>query len=136
MSARTRFIAQPKDKDSSKADGGGTDAPPRPRTDVSPTVPTDVRAPLNDSSNTPRLSHQSLHADDQAANISMTKNPTGAGNGQTTRGIDKPLNNSEGTVITNFTRIETFGSPNVHWLRLTVNPRNPNLFEVNQEILP
>ncbi|GAA6618859.1 hypothetical protein [Scytonema sp. NUACC26] len=50
--------------------------------------------------------------------------------------IDKPLNNSEGTVITNFTRIETFGSPNVHWLRLTVNPRNPNLFEVNQEILP
>ena len=92
MSARTRFIAQPKDKDSSKADGGGTDAPPRPRTDVSPTVPTDVRAPLNDSSNTPRLSHQSLHADDQAANISMTKNPTGTGNGPTSRGIDKPLN--------------------------------------------
>ncbi|WP_414545123.1 hypothetical protein [Nostoc sp. CCY0012] len=50
--------------------------------------------------------------------------------------IDKPLNNSSGTVITNFTRVETFGSPNVHWLRVTVDPRNPNLFEVNQEILP
>lgn len=50
--------------------------------------------------------------------------------------IDKPLNNSAGTVITNFTRVETFGSPNVHWLRVTVEPRNPNLFEVNQEILP
>lgn len=50
--------------------------------------------------------------------------------------IDKPLNTSDGTAVTNFTRIETFGSPNVHWLRLTVNPRNPNLFEVNQEILP
>ncbi|MBD2254070.1 metallophosphoesterase [Nostoc parmelioides] len=52
--------------------------------------------------------------------------------------IDKPLNIDEapGTVITNFTRVETFGSPNVHWLRVTVNPRNPNLFEINQEIIP
>jgi hypothetical protein len=50
--------------------------------------------------------------------------------------IDKPLNKPDGTVITNFTRIETFGTPNVHWLRVTVDPRDPNLFEVNQEILP
>ncbi|GAB1541373.1 hypothetical protein NUACC21_40440 [Scytonema sp. NUACC21] len=50
--------------------------------------------------------------------------------------IDKPLNTSDGTIVTNFTRVETFGSPNVHWLRVTVNSRNPNLFEVKQEILP
>ena len=50
--------------------------------------------------------------------------------------IDKPLNKPDGTFFTNFTRIETFGTPNVHWLRVTVNPRNPNLFEVNQEIIP
>ncbi|MFB2768723.1 metallophosphoesterase [Pelatocladus sp. BLCC-F211] len=50
--------------------------------------------------------------------------------------IDKPLNISNGNLITNFTRVETFGSPNVHWLRVTVEPRNPNLFEVTQEILP
>ncbi|MDH6099838.1 metallophosphoesterase [Anabaenopsis sp. FSS-46] len=49
--------------------------------------------------------------------------------------IDKPLNNSLGRIIPNFTRVETFGSPNVHWLRVTVDPRNPNLFEINQEIL-
>ncbi len=50
--------------------------------------------------------------------------------------IDKPLNTPSGTVVTNFTRVETFGSPNVHWLRVTVDPSNPNLFEVNQEIVP
>lgn len=50
--------------------------------------------------------------------------------------IDKPLNTASGTIVKNFTRVETFGSPNVHWLRVTVDPRNPNLFEVNQEILP
>lgn len=50
--------------------------------------------------------------------------------------IDKPLNTSNGKSITNFTRVETFGSPNVHWLRVTVEPRNPNLFEITQEILP
>jgi hypothetical protein len=50
--------------------------------------------------------------------------------------IDKPLNNKDGLVITNFTRVETFGSPNVHWLQVTVDPHNPNLFEVNQQIIP
>ena len=49
--------------------------------------------------------------------------------------IDKPLNNPKGTSITNFTRIETFGTPNIHWLRVTVNPSNPNLFEINQQIV-
>lgn len=52
--------------------------------------------------------------------------------------IDKPLNidNPPGTIVTNFTRVETFGDPNVQWLRVTVDPKNPNLFEVSKEILP
>lgn len=50
--------------------------------------------------------------------------------------IDKPINKADGTIFTNFTRIETFGTPNVHWLRVTVEPRDPKLFEVNQEIIP
>lgn len=52
--------------------------------------------------------------------------------------IDKPLNidTPPRTIITNFTRVETFGDPNVQWLRVTVDPKNPHLFEVNKEILP
>ncbi|AUT04158.1 hypothetical protein CLI64_00580 [Nostoc sp. CENA543] len=52
--------------------------------------------------------------------------------------IDKPLNidTPPNTVVTNFTRVETFGDPNVQWLRVTVDPKNPHLFEVNKEILP
>jgi hypothetical protein len=36
----------------------------------------------------------------------------------------------------NFTRVETFGSPNVHWLRAFYDPTNPNLFEFKQQIVP
>jgi hypothetical protein len=36
----------------------------------------------------------------------------------------------------NFTRVETFGSPNVHWLRAFYDPKNPNLFEFKQQIVP
>jgi hypothetical protein len=50
--------------------------------------------------------------------------------------IDKPLNTPQGTAIANFTRVETFGTPNMHWLRVTVNPSNPNLFEFNPVIVP
>ncbi|MBD2058957.1 metallophosphoesterase [Oculatella sp. FACHB-28] len=52
--------------------------------------------------------------------------------------IDKPLLHftHEGIPpLENFTRVETFGSPNVHWLRATVNASNPNLFEFEQMIV-
>jgi hypothetical protein len=50
--------------------------------------------------------------------------------------IDKPLPPStdpEGLRIVNFTRVETFGQPNIHWLRGTVDPQDPNLFSFRQE---
>jgi hypothetical protein len=29
----------------------------------------------------------------------------------------------------NFTRVETFGPPDMHWVRATVDPSDPNLFQ-------
>jgi hypothetical protein len=43
--------------------------------------------------------------------------------------IDKPLVGSRSKRrIENFTRVETFGNPDVHWVRVTVNPHDPNVF--------
>jgi len=43
--------------------------------------------------------------------------------------IDKPLYDSKnGRRIENFTRVETFGTPDVHWVLATVDFSNPNLF--------
>ncbi|MGK7912315.1 MAG: metallophosphoesterase [Synechococcus sp.] len=49
--------------------------------------------------------------------------------------IDKPLR-QEGEEIANFTRVETFGSPNVHWLRAEIDPNSDNVFEFYQELIP
>lgn len=50
--------------------------------------------------------------------------------------INKPLFGSVSRRrIENFTRVETFGTPDVHWLRGSVDPKNPNLFEFHQEIV-
>jgi hypothetical protein len=43
--------------------------------------------------------------------------------------LDKPLH-SPGKVLTNFTRVETFGSPNLHWVQVTVDPKAEHLFTV------
>ena len=54
--------------------------------------------------------------------------------------IDKPLpyftDETQLPRMKNFTRVETFGSPNVHWLRDFYDPTNPNLFEFKQQIVP
>ena len=51
--------------------------------------------------------------------------------------IDKPINRSTGGgVLTNFTRLETFGARNTHWVRATVDARDPNVFEFEQRIVP
>lgn len=31
--------------------------------------------------------------------------------------------------LTNFTRVETFGNPNAHWVKVTVDRNNPNVFQ-------
>ena len=50
--------------------------------------------------------------------------------------IDKPMTGTRsGRRVENFTRVETFGYPDVHWLRVTVDWRDPNLFTFRQEIV-
>jgi hypothetical protein len=50
--------------------------------------------------------------------------------------LDKPLNSASGKVLANFTRVETFGATNNHWVSATIDPRDPNLFEFQQRIVP
>lgn len=57
--------------------------------------------------------------------------------------IDKPLGPQrvQGTgatnlpAVENFTRVETFGSPNHHWVQVTVDPNDPNVFSFRQRIV-
>ena len=50
--------------------------------------------------------------------------------------IDKPLAGARsGRRIENFTRVETFGNPDVHWLRVTVDPGDPNVFTFRPQMI-
>lgn len=50
--------------------------------------------------------------------------------------VDKPLLDPiNHRIIENFTRIETFGFPDTHWVRVTVDPEDPNVFSFRQEIV-
>lgn len=50
--------------------------------------------------------------------------------------IDKPmLGSRSGRRIENFTRVETFGENDNHWLHVTVAPANPNIFVFDQRIV-
>jgi hypothetical protein len=42
--------------------------------------------------------------------------------------INKPLMDERNRPVMNFTRVETFGTPDVHWVKATIDPNNPNLF--------
>ena len=51
--------------------------------------------------------------------------------------IDKPLYSKKtNRVFENFTRVETFGWPDTHWVRVTVDPADPQLFRFKAEIVP
>ncbi len=51
--------------------------------------------------------------------------------------IDKPLMNSVSKRrVANFTRVETFGAGDVHWLRVIVDPKDKNVFSIRQELMP
>jgi hypothetical protein len=41
--------------------------------------------------------------------------------------IDKPLY-GQANLRRNFTRVQAFGSPNVHWVKVNVDPRSRNVF--------
>ena len=49
--------------------------------------------------------------------------------------VDKPLVNA-GVALENLTRVENFGSPNVHWVEVFVDARDPNVFSVVPRIVP
>jgi predicted phosphodiesterase len=50
--------------------------------------------------------------------------------------VDKPMTSSvTGERVENFTRVETFGSPEVNWVRATVDASNPEVFAFRPEIV-
>jgi hypothetical protein len=50
--------------------------------------------------------------------------------------IDKPLYSATSKrMIEHFTRVETFGAPNVHWLRAIVDPNDPQVFMFKPEMV-
>lgn len=54
--------------------------------------------------------------------------------------LDKPLTapvQPTGTaMLENFTRLENFGTPSIHWVEVTVDARDPNVFSMVQRIVP
>lgn len=51
--------------------------------------------------------------------------------------IDQPLYSAKtNRPFENFTRVETFGSPNSHWVRVTVDAADPHLFRFEPQIVP
>lgn len=49
--------------------------------------------------------------------------------------IDKPLTGARGRRLDYFTRVESFGSPHMHWIRVSVDPDDPLVFRFRQEII-
>ena len=50
--------------------------------------------------------------------------------------IDKPLiGTRSGRRVENFTRVETFGENDNHWLHVAVEPQSPNVFVFDQRIV-
>ncbi len=54
--------------------------------------------------------------------------------------VDKPLTApvapSGNAMLENFTRLENFGTPSIHWVEVTVDAQDPNVFGVFQRIVP
>ena len=56
--------------------------------------------------------------------------------------VDKPFQNAKGQRLENFTRVETFGDNaanglnDVHWVKVTVNPRSREVFSYQAMIVP
>jgi hypothetical protein len=51
--------------------------------------------------------------------------------------VNKPLiSKKTRRFFENFTRVEVFGDPDTHWVRITVDPSKPELFMIEPEIIP
>ncbi|HYU85887.1 MAG TPA: hypothetical protein VEK80_13895 [Kribbellaceae bacterium] len=49
--------------------------------------------------------------------------------------MDKPLTDAAGNLVENFTRVQTFGSAQNHWVSATVDPPDPSVFEFHQHVV-
>jgi hypothetical protein len=49
--------------------------------------------------------------------------------------VDMPLSTAQGGVVTNFTRVETFGARNNHWVAATIDANDPKLFSFEPRIV-
>jgi hypothetical protein len=49
--------------------------------------------------------------------------------------IDKPLFDANRETLQTFTRVEGFGSPHGHWVRVQVDPSRPEVFSFRQELV-
>ena len=49
--------------------------------------------------------------------------------------VDKPLYDENGALVTNFTRLEVFGHPDVHWVRVDVDPDSRSVFSFHQQLV-
>lgn len=45
--------------------------------------------------------------------------------------IDQPLKDASGNTLSNVTRVETFGSPGLGWIKVSIDPQHPALFRFN-----
>lgn len=50
--------------------------------------------------------------------------------------VDQPLHDEYLETLQTFTRVEGFGSPNGHWVRIRVDPERAEVFSFRQELVP
>ena len=48
---------------------------------------------------------------------------------------DQPLTDEEGGVLANFTRLETFGSPDVGWVRVVADTVKGDVLEIEPRLM-
>ena len=50
--------------------------------------------------------------------------------------VDKPLYSAEtGQLVDTFTRVEPFGNPSIHWVRVEADPTRPEVFSFREELV-
>ena len=50
--------------------------------------------------------------------------------------VDKPLKSASGATLANFTRVETFGAGDTHWVSAEIDANDPNVFTFRPMIVP
>jgi hypothetical protein len=50
--------------------------------------------------------------------------------------VDRPLVDSQGQMLENVTRVETFGDNRVHWVKALIDPQSRDAFAFQPQIVP